>query len=309
MTPIAKYKVLGELGSGSFSTVYRVRNNMDGKEYAMKVIKKEDIKDAHHMIKTEVDILTRVSHNSIIKLYEIFENADKICLVMELVLGGELFDKVVELGNYTEHDAAILMKKLLSAVSYLHDMGIVHRDLKPENLLLETSDDITSIRVTDFGLSRVAGKQYVLMTACGTPGYVAPEVLQCEGYGQAVDLWACGVILYILLSGMPPFYSNNTATLFNQIMSADYDFDDPIWVPVSQEAKDLVASLLQVDPSNRLTAKQALQHPWISKMCGGATNRGSLAIKTNLMQHTSKTRVRSSSSAKQLSNSLDRLRI
>jgi len=181
---------------------------------------------------------------------------------MELVTGGELFDKIVEKGQYTEKEAATTVKKVLSSVDYLHSVNIAHRDLKPENLLLR-GDDETDVMLSDFGLSKIINQDTMMETACGTPYYVAPEVLSAQGYDKEVDLWSIGVITYLLLCGFPPFYGETLPEVFEQIMKADYDFPDPYWTDISKDAKDFISKLLVVDSKKRLTAKQAMQHPWI----------------------------------------------
>merc|ERR1719181_2095859 len=178
-------------------------------------------------------------------------------LVMELVTGGELFDRIVARGNYTEKDAASLMATLCDALAYLHEQAIVHRDLKPENLLYDSPAEDADIKVADFGLARVVSGKDMMKTACGTPGYVAPEILKNKGYDSgAVDLWSVGVILYILLCGFPPFYEEELPALFDQILHARYDFPSPWWDNISKDAKDLVTKLLELDPTTRLTAAQ-----------------------------------------------------
>ena len=192
---------------------------------------------------------------------------------MELVTGGELFDRIVEKGSYSERDAAYVIMKITSAVKYLHDRGIVHRDLKPENLLYATESLESEIKLADFGLSTLVSEEDMLRTACGTPGYVAPEVLKNKGYTKAVDMWSIGVIMYILLCGFPPFYEENTAQLFEQIMAGRYDFPDPYWTNISPSAKELIQKLLVVDAEGRYTADQVLAHPWIT---GQACSDGDL---------------------------------
>jgi len=155
------------------------------------------------------------------------------------------------------------LKKILNSVDYLHDVNIAHRDLKPENLLLR-GDDETDVMLSDFGLSKIINQDTMMETACGTPYYVAPEVLSAQGYDKEVDLWSVGVITYLLLCGFPPFYGETLPEVFEQIMKADYDFPDPYWTDISKNAKDFIAQLLVVDSKKRLTAKQAMQHPWIT---------------------------------------------
>ncbi|KAH9512972.1 hypothetical protein Btru_037196 [Bulinus truncatus] len=182
---------------------------------------------------------------------------------MELVTGGELFDRIVEKGSYTEKDASLLIRQVLEAVDYMHDRGVVHRDLKPENLLFYSPEDDSKIMISDFGLSKMEGSG-IMATACGTPGYVAPEVLAQQPYGKEVDCWSIGVIAYILLCGYPPFYDENDAELFKQILKAQYEFDSPFWDEISESAKDFIRHLMCKDPKERYSCKQAIGHPWIS---------------------------------------------
>jgi len=179
------------------------------------------------------------------------------------VMGGELFDRIVEKGSYTEKDASNIVKQILDACSYIHDLGIVHRDLKPENILYYSPEEDSKIMISDFGLSRMENEGE-MATACGTPGYVAPEVLKHKPYGKAVDCWSIGVITYILLCGYPPFYSESDAELFTQILNADYEFDEPYWDEISESAKSFIRHLMCYDPQQRYTCKQAQAHPWIS---------------------------------------------
>uniref|UniRef100_A0A673YN66 Calcium/calmodulin-dependent protein kinase 1Da n=1 Tax=Salmo trutta TaxID=8032 RepID=A0A673YN66_SALTR len=183
-----------------------------------------------------------------------------ICLMITC----ELFDRIVEKGFYTEKDASTLIRQVLDAVDYLHKLGIVHRDLKPENLLYFNPQDESKIMISDFGLSKMEGSGDVMSTACGTPGYVAPEVLAQKPYSKAVDCWSIGVIAYILLCGYPPFYDENDSKLFEQILKADYEFDAPYWDDISDSAKDFIGSLMEKDPAKRFTCDQALRHPWIA---------------------------------------------
>ncbi|CAI5688287.1 unnamed protein product [Oreochromis niloticus] len=210
------------------------------------------------------DVLGTIKHTNIVSLEDIFESKSHLYLVMQLVSGGELFDRIIEKGFYTEKDASKLIQQILDAVKYLHDMGIVHRDLKPENLLYYSMDEDSKIMISDFGLSKIEGSGSVMSTACGTPGYVAPEVLAQKPYSKAVDCWSIGVIAYILLCGYPPFYDENDAKLFEQILKAEYEFDSPYWDDISDSAKDFIVHLMEKDPSIRYTCEQALQHPWIA---------------------------------------------
>jgi len=183
---------------------------------------------------------------------------------MELVEGSELFDRIVAKGYYTEKEAVNIIRQILDAVSYLHEVGIAHRDLKPENLLCSGENEDEIVKIADFGLSKMFSAEQKLMTGCGTPGYVAPEVLLSETYDSKVDLWSIGVITYILLSGYSPFYAENEAGLFEKIMTAEYDFDNECWDDISDSAKDFIKKLLTKEPENRLDVQEALEHDWMT---------------------------------------------
>ncbi|KAF3855038.1 hypothetical protein F7725_023093 [Dissostichus mawsoni] len=219
-----------------------------------------------------------IKHENIVALEDIYESSNHLYLIMQLVSGGELFDRIVEKGFYTEMDASRLIRQVLDAVNYLHNMGIVHRDLKPENLLYFSPHDESKIMISDFGLSKMEGTGDVMATACGTPGYVAPEVLAQKPYSKAVDCWSIGVIAYILLCGYPPFYDENDSKLFEQILKADYEFDAPYWDDISDSAKDFISSLMEKDPEKRFVCDQALEHPWPELQLTRASERAWAAV-------------------------------
>jgi len=257
------YDIRGELGSGTFAVVKLGILKTTGNPYAIKIIDKATLQENREALLTEISILKQVNHPNVIRLEEIFETRKKLYLVMNLLNGGELFDRIVENGSFSEKDASDLVRDIIGAISYLHNMGIVHRDLKPENLLYTDKSASAQIKIADFGLSKFVTKNELLQTACGTPGYVAPEVLMLQGYSKEVDLWSVGVIVYILLCGFPPFYSESDAEMFELIKEANYDFPSPYWDKISESAKDLVRGLLCKDPDERLTCEQALRHPWV----------------------------------------------
>lgn len=262
----AKYNIKELLGKGAFSEVFRVQEKDTSGEFAIKIIDKKSLKGKEEALQNEIGVLHKVKHPNIVRLKELFDDKAKLYLVMELVTGGELFDRIIAKGSYTEKDASVLTHQILDAVDYLHGMGIVHRDLKPENLLYYSPAEDSKIMISDFGLSKMADDSDVtaLSTACGTPGYVAPEVLRRKPYGKAVDCWSIGVIAYILLCGYPPFYHENDPELFQQIMRGDYEFDSPYWDAISESAKDFIRHLMELDPKKRFTCRQAIDHPWIS---------------------------------------------
>jgi len=261
---LAKYDIANELGRGAFSVVKLGTSKKTKEKVAIKIIDKKNVGPEYEKnLRMETEILQKVHHPNIIQLKEMVDTKDKIYFVMELVTGGELFDRIVEKGSYSEDDAKELVRKIVSAVEYLHSKGIAHRDLKPENLLVKSLENDTEVKIADFGLSKIIDQEKMMQTACGTPGYVAPEVLQAEGYGDEVDMWSIGVITYILLCGFPPFYSESVPEVFEQIMKAEYDYPAEYWDEISEEAKDFINHLLVVDVKKRLTAKKALEHPWL----------------------------------------------
>jgi len=271
-----------ELGSGAFSTVRLGTHNASGEQFAIKIIDKKNVKQDLHRLAIEMDVLKSVCHPNIIELKEIFETDETLYIVTEVVSGGELFDRIVEKGSYSEKDAAMLIRKLIEALDYLHDKNIVHRDLKPENLLLKSKNEDTEVKLADFGLSKVLGNEVLMQTACGTPGYVAPEILKAEGYGKGVDLWSVGVITYILLCGFPPFYNENVPALFESIINAEFDYPDEYWSHISDDAIDFIDNLLVADPSKRMDAKAALQHTWLQ---GNAPSTPLKAVQTKLKEY------------------------
>ncbi|CAL7939082.1 unnamed protein product [Xylocopa violacea] len=259
-----KYILKKLLGTGAFSEVRQAESKeRPGEMFAVKIIDKKALKGKEDSLENEIRVLRRLQHPNIVQLLETFEDKHKVYLVMELVTGGELFDRIVEKGSYTEKDASGLIRQVLEAVDYMHDQGVVHRDLKPENLLYYSSDEDSKIMISDFGLSKTEDSG-IMATACGTPGYVAPEVLAQTPYGKAVDVWSIGVISYILLCGYPPFYDENDANLFAQILKGEFEFDSPYWDDISESAKDFIHKLMCVNVEERYTCKQALAHPWIS---------------------------------------------
>lgn len=266
------YELGKEIGRGGFSVVVEGTDKESGEKFAIKCIKKTMVEgDDIKLLRREIKIMKKVSHPNILKLFEVFEDEEEFFLVMELVQGKELFDKIVEKGQYSERDASNIVKQIVSAVDYLHSNGIAHRDLKPENLLSAGEEEEEIIKIADFGFSKNFGEEK-LMTSCGSPGYVAPEVLTCESYDKAVDMWSVGVIIYILLCGYPPFYADNAPALFKKIMDVKYDFEDPSWEDVSDEAKELIRHLLVKDPKERYTARQCLEDTWVQGNCSNDKN-------------------------------------
>eukprot|EP00055_Hartaetosiga_balthica_P018571 m.134796 g.134796 ORF g.134796 m.134796 type:complete len:414 (+) comp9734_c0_seq1:249-1490(+) len=258
------YKLGHELGTGNFAVVRLAEHRQTKKKYAVKIINKALCAGKEDMIETEINVLKKVDHQYVVGMKECFDTPDKLYLVLDYVSGGELFDRIVEEGHFTEADASRITKQMTEAIQYLHEHEIVHRDLKPENLLFRDKSTASDVLVTDFGLAKLLNDNVALKTACGTPNYVAPEILMQRGYGKQVDVWSLGVILFILLCGYPPFYDESDAVLFELIMKGKFSFDDRYWKDVSKEAKHLISMMLTVDPVKRYDTYQVLSHPWIT---------------------------------------------
>ncbi|CAH0489115.1 hypothetical protein KXD40_002338 [Peronospora effusa] len=268
------YDVGDLIGRGAFSLVYLCRRKETQQIFAVKVINKA-LCVKKKTLRDEITVLLRVKHANIISLEEVYESDKELLLVMERVTGGELFDRIVRVGVYSERQAAEIVTNVLDALNYLHSCNILHRDIKPENILL-ASGDSGDIKLSDFGIAKILededdgarsrGRAY---TSCGTDYYVAPEVLNGEGYDSKVDLWSLGVVLYIMqvtvLCGFPPFAEdeNGLESVYLKIRSGALDFPHPYWTNVSDGAKDLIRNLLDVSPQDRFSAAQALSHPWI----------------------------------------------
>ncbi|XP_072240990.1 serine/threonine-protein kinase DCLK2 isoform X2 [Leuresthes tenuis] len=262
---LEKYKIGKVIGDGNFAVVKECVERSTGKEFALKIIDKAKCCGKEHLIENEVAVLRKVKHSNIIMLIEEVDTPSELCLVMELVKGGDLFDAITSSAKYTERDAGIMVYNLAEALKYLHSMDIVHRDIKPENLLVfEYPDGTKSLKLGDFGLATVV--QGPLYTVCGTPTYVAPEIIAESGYGLKVDIWAAGVITYILLCGFPPFRSENNQQeeLFDQILLGQLDFPSPYWDNITDSAKELIGKMLQVNAEARFTAQDVLSHPWVT---------------------------------------------
>lgn len=256
--------LLGDVvGRGASSVVHKCLRK-GRTEWACKVFKKSHLNQK--LVQTEIHILLTLKHPNIVQLKEVFETEDKIQLILELVNGGELFERIVEKGQYSEHDAAQAVRDILSALQYLHSHGIAHRDIKPENLLYETDRDDSVLKLADFGLSKLLTDKHLTMnTVCGTVGYCAPEILLHKEYDSSIDLWSLGVVTYIMLCGFEPFWDDGGEVgICRKVVQGDYSFPSPWWDEVSDSAKDLITQLLSLDPKKRPTAEEALNHPWTS---------------------------------------------
>jgi len=260
------YAFKEKIGAGYFATVYRAVERKTGGEVAIKCINKSKVMGKENMLNEEVSILQKVEHPNCVSMIEIFESPKHVYLVMELVTGGELFQRIIQKKVFTEEDAVRIITDLCEGLKYLHNLGIVHRDLKPENILLEDESDKARLKITDFGLSKVmTDKNSFLHSRCGTPAYAAPELIDGQPYGAKVDMWAVGCILYILLSGRPPFWGDTNNELFGRILNGVYPMNTPQWDPIGRRAKDLVKGLLCLDADARLSAEDVLKHSWITE--------------------------------------------
>ncbi|XP_059586471.1 calcium/calmodulin-dependent protein kinase type II subunit beta isoform X2 [Alligator mississippiensis] len=260
-----EYQLYEEIGKGAFSVVRRCVKLCSGHEYAAKIIntKKLSARD-HQKLEREARICRLLKHSNIVRLHDSISEEGFHYLVFDLVTGGELFEDIVAREYYSEADASHCIQQILEAVLHCHQMGVVHRDLKPENLLLASKCKGAAVKLADFGLAiEVQGDQQAWFGFAGTPGYLSPEVLRKEAYGKPVDIWACGVILYILLVGYPPFWDEDQHKLYQQIKAGAYDFPSPEWDTVTPEAKNLINQMLTINPAKRITAHEALKHPWV----------------------------------------------
>ncbi|KAJ8035549.1 Serine/threonine-protein kinase DCLK3 [Holothuria leucospilota] len=289
-----RYKLGEKIGDGNFADVHVGILRQTGEEFAIKKVDKSKLKGKESMIENEIAILNEIDHPNVVKLYEEYETEKYIYLVMDYVRGGDLFDAIIDSVKFTEADASVMVRDLASALNYLHEMNVVHRDMKPENLLVNLADgNSMQLKLADFGLAMEVIEP--VYTVCGTPTYVAPEILAETGYGLPVDMWALGVITYILLCGFPPFRSpdRNQDELFELIQSGKYEYISPYWNNISSDAKDLIDHLLVVDKKKRYTAKQVLDHPWIK---GGERNNSVTNLQREVSMNLEKNFSRPSSS-------------
>lgn len=280
------YTVGHVIGDGNFAVVRQCVHKATGAEYAIKIVDKYKCQGKETMLASEVAILRQVCHPNIISLIAEQETTDQLFLVMELVKGGDLFDAIAAATKFSETEASIMIGHLTSALAYLHSHHIVHRDVKPENLLVEMDGSrVRCLKLADFGLAQVVVEP--LFTVCGTPTYVAPEILAEMGYGLKIDVWAAGVILYILLCGFPPFVSpdNEQEELFERILSGQYEFTSPYWDNISDSAKMLISNMLQAQPELRFSAEDVLDHPWLMQSFLGGEQTAAATNLESPQQH------------------------
>ncbi|KAG0230637.1 hypothetical protein BGW42_000842 [Actinomortierella wolfii] len=268
-----QYEIGPKLGSGNFATVYHCLSRRDQTAYAVKVVDKRRhfSPKVAASLEREIGILMSINHPNLLRILSVFSEDDYYYVVTELARDGELFDQIVDKQKFTENEARHIFRQVLAGVKYLHDRGIMHRDLKPENILVMDKEAMT-VKISDFGLAKMTGEDVFINTMCGTPSYVAPEVLRRVSYGKAVDMWSLGVILYICLCGFPPF-SDDLAppNLRTQVLENLYTFPSPYWDDISDEAVDLIQGLLAASPEERLTVNEAFEHCWMHMEDGSGT--------------------------------------
>ncbi|KAM4865440.1 serine/threonine-protein kinase H2 [Thomomys bottae] len=286
---LARYDIKALIGTGRFSKVVRAEQKTTKKPFAIKVMETRE-REGREACEAELSVLRRVNHHYIVQLMEIFEVPDRVYMVMELATGGELFDRLLTQGSFTERDAVRILQMVADGISYLHGLRITHRDLKPENLLYYHPGAESKILITDFGLAHSGNNRgdWMMRTHCGTPEYIAPEVLLRKPYTSAVDMWALGVITYVLLSGSLPFDDESQPKLYKKILKGKYHYIGEPWPSISHLAKDFIDKLLILEASHRMSAGQALNHPWVVNMAEGASMKNlQRAISRNLMRRAS----------------------
>ncbi|CAG9320382.1 unnamed protein product [Blepharisma stoltei] len=258
------YKIGNKIGEGAFSSVRRIKHRETLEKRAVKTVHKKKLRNEseRQMIFNEVSILSKLDHPNILKIYEFYQDEKNYYIITEFCSGGELFEKIIRDGNLSEGLAASYMRQLLAVLVYLHDRHVVHRDIKPENLVLSSSEPDSILKVIDFGTAQAYTPGEKMHTRFGTPYYIAPEVL-AQRYDEKCDMWSAGVNMYILLSGMPPFGGNSDHEILNKVKTGRYSFPSPEWDSISFEAKDLIEKMLTFDPERRISAREALAHPWL----------------------------------------------
>lgn len=268
VVPIEDDYVIGkELGRGRFSVVCECVHKETKKHCAVKIIDKATIEpEEKSLLRTEIAVLKLVNHPNIIKLEGLYESKNHLYIVMEMLKGGELFERIVGRPRFSELEAARLLRPLLESVAYLHDLGIVHRDLKPENILC--GEELEDLKIADFGLSKMILPKEKMDAACGTLSYVAPEVLTMQGYGKEADLWSVGVIMFLLLCGKLPFDGEDHNEIIRSTIQADLKVNPNVWNKLTEDAKSLITSLLNKNPKERITARESLKHPFLINTLG-----------------------------------------
>ena len=302
------YALSQELGSGAYSVVKLGVHKVTGQETAVKICQKRNISASEmECTRQEIELLHDTDHPNIIQLFEVYDETNEFYIVTELVAGGELFERIVAKEHYNEKEARDLVKTFLEAMKYLHDRGIVHRDIKPENLLLRNKHDDSDVLVADFGFAKRVKDITKDEGPCGTPNYIAPEMLRGDQYGCEADIWSMGVVCYILLAGYTPFFEEDQRKLFDKIKKGKYSFHPDYWDSISPEAVDLIRKMMCVDQKERWTADQLLAHPWIT--AGDETLASKDISKTikELKRYNARKKLRAAANAVILSNRMGRM--
>lgn len=258
------------IGEGAMSVVKSCTRRADHKLFAIKILNKLQLsKEELTKVHDEVEIMNQIDHPHCVRMYECYESPEKIYMILEMLSGGELFDRIIAKSYFGEEMAAKIVRDIAAAVNYLHVKNIAHRDLKPENLIYQTEDEDSPVKIADFGLGKIGWHACApaLRTKCGTPGYTAPEILLGQPYDCRVDNWSLGVVLYVLLCGFPPFFHEKESELVRLICEGSYTFPSPFWDDVSEPARDLIQKLLVVDPHKRFTSKDIMNHSWVMGHC------------------------------------------
>jgi calcium/calmodulin-dependent protein kinase I len=295
------------LGEGASAIVRKGIKKETGEAFAIKIIDKMSLGEIEsENLYNELKILSIVDHPNIVRVYEYYENNGIIFIVMEMMNGGELFEKLIEIDHYTESKASEIFREIVDAVRYCHSLGIVHRDLKAENLLFTTPDDDAVLKISDFGFAKylIPNDGECLSTACGSPSYLAPEILEGVKYDKKVDCWSLGIILYIMLCGFAPFYAEDNTDLFNLIKKGEFEFHSPDWDNVSDNAKDLIKKLLILDPKKRLSCEEMLNHPWLNQ---SQYPNKELSFKEDYLEFKKKNKIKAAINAKLIINLWERI--
>ncbi|RYG64263.1 serine/threonine-protein kinase [archaeon] len=288
------YKLDEQIGKGGFAVVKIAYSLQNDSKVAVKILKSKENPLDVEAFEREYRLLKSLNHPNIVTVHGFHHDSEKICMVLEYMEGGELFDRIVEKKVYTEGMARHAFQMMLEAVGHIHSHNIIHRDLKPENLLLSSKEDDSTLKVCDFGLARELNDEEELISRAGTPDYIAPEIVQSRPLGKPVDMWAAGVILFILLGGYSPFHKREKAIMFHRISTAHYTFHPARWAHISDEAKDLIKKLLQVNEESRLTVQEALSHPWMQEMDGVVLERDLTGNLSQLRQFNAMRKLRAS---------------
>ena len=289
------YRIGKMLGQGAFGEVRVCMHRESGAQRAVKVLRKAHMdEDEKRMFFNEISVLRDLDHPNILKMYEFFEDEKRYYIVTDICKGGELFDEILNRGKFSEKDAAVLMKQVLSCINYCHQNRIVHRDLKPENILLEQNKEFDQIKIIDFGTSLYFKENQKLSEKLGTPYYIAPEVL-AKNYNEKCDIWSCGVITYIVLSGIPPFNGASDQEIMKRVKTGKFAFSDPCWKNISDQAKDFITQLLTMDINKRPSAADALKHPWIeqaNEQISNVSNDVAMTALSNLQNFNAKSKLK-----------------